>query len=191
MEIITSTTLLMSEGEVMQLLNIDNHDLTEKEYEEVIYRKTAILISSACEIGAILGNANNSQREQLKNYGLYIGMAFQIIDDLIDYLSAESGKDLGKDFAEGKVTLPIIYTLQVATPEEKEKIKSLLKKTNPSTEDFYTIFKIIQHYKGFEKTKKKAKYYINLAKNSLNSLPDNKYKNALLFPSEYLLERKK
>ncbi len=191
MEVITRTTLLMSEGEVMQLLNLDNQELSEKEYEEVIFRKTAILISAACEVGAIIGGATHAQRESLKNYGFYLGMAFQVIDDLLDYLSTETGKDLGKDFAEGKITLPVIYALETIPPEEKEQLKKLFKKENPSREDFEKAFRIIQKAKGFERAKKKAEEHVKAAKECLSGLPESPSREALIFLADYLLERKK
>ncbi|MDF2954064.1 MAG: Geranylgeranyl pyrophosphate synthase [Thermodesulfobacterium sp.] len=191
MNVITQTTLLMSEGEVLQLINLDNHNLTESEYEEVIFRKTAVLISACCEVGAILGGAKPNECLLLKNFGKYLGLAFQIVDDLLDYLSEETGKDLGKDFKEGKVTLPVIYALKSAEKEEKNKLLSLFKTPNPTQEDFETAKKIIEKNKGFVKSKEKAQHYITLAKKCLKELPNNLYKYLLLFISDYLLERKK
>ncbi len=191
MDVITQTTLLMSEGEVLQLLNLDNLNLTETEYEEVIFRKTAVLISACCEVGAILGGAQDNECLQLKNFGKYLGLAFQIVDDLLDYLSEETGKDLGRDFKEGKVTLPVIYALQSANEEEKRTLLELLKTPTVEKKDFETAKKIIEKNQGFSKSKEKAKLYINLAKNSLEGLPENLYKDLLLFISDYLLERKK
>jgi len=191
MDVITQTTLLMSEGEVLQLLNLDNTDLTEAEYEEVIYRKTAVLISACCEVGAILGKAKPNECLLLKNFGKYLGLAFQIVDDLLDYLSEETGKDLGKDFKEGKITLPIIYALQLASAEEKNTLLYLLKTPDIEKKDFETAKKIIEKNQGFIKSKEKAKQYINLAKGCLKELPHNLYKDLLLFISDYLLKRKK
>ncbi len=191
MDVITQTTLLMSEGEVLQLLNLDNFSLNETEYEEVIFRKTAVLISACCEVGAILGGAKEKERLQLKNFGKYLGLAFQIVDDLLDYLSEETGKDLGKDFKEGKVTLPVIYALQSTNEEEKKTLLELLKNPSVEQKDFKTAKKIIEKNQGFSKSKEKAKLYINLAKDSLKGLPENLYKDLLLFISDYLLERKK
>jgi len=191
MDVITQTTLLMSEGEVLQLINIDNHNLTESEYEEVIFRKTAVLISACCEVGAILGGATSKKCFLLKNFGKYLGLAFQIVDDLLDYLSVETGKDLGKDFKEGKITLPVIYALEMASNEEKKHLLYLLKTPDVEKKDFETAKKIIEKNQGFIKSKAKAQYYINLAKNCLNGLPNNLYKDLLLFISDYLLERKK
>ncbi len=191
MEVITNTTLLMSEGEVLQLLNLDNTELTEKDYEDVIFRKTAVLISACCETGAILGGANSEQRLSLKNFGKYLGLAFQIVDDLLDYLSTETGKDLGRDFQEGKITLPVIYALENAPSSEKERLLYLLKTPETTKKDFEEAKAIIEKNQGFQKAKLKAKKYIDSAKNSLNNLPSNFYKDLLLFITDYLLERKK
>ncbi|PMP97687.1 MAG: hypothetical protein C0169_02310 [Thermodesulfobacterium geofontis] len=191
MDVITQTTLLMSEGEVLQLLNLDNFFLTEAQYEEVIFRKTAVLISACCEVGAILGGADERECLLLKDFGKYLGLAFQIVDDLLDYLSEETGKDLGKDFKEGKVTLPVIYALKIASEEEKNTLLNLLKMSDTNKKDFETAKKIIEKNKGFTKSKERAKHYINLAKNCLKNLPNNLYKDLLIFISDYLLERKK
>jgi len=191
MDIITQTTLLMSEGEVLQLLNLDNFNLTEADYEEVIFRKTAVLISACCEVGAILGGAKEKEALKLKDFGKYLGLAFQIVDDILDYLSVETGKDLGKDFKEGKVTLPVIYALKSASEEEKNTLLNLLKTSDVEKKDFHTAKKIIEKNEGFKKSKEKAKFYIDSAKNCLKDLPDNLYKDLLLFISDYLLERKK
>ncbi|MCS7278806.1 MAG: polyprenyl synthetase family protein [Thermodesulfobacteriaceae bacterium] len=191
MEVITETTLLMSEGEILQLLNLDNTSLTVKDYEEVIFRKTAVLISACCEVGSILGGANLKERKALKEYGKALGMAFQIIDDLLDYTSLETGKELGKDFKEGKVTLPLIYALENALPEEKKRLLYLLKNQNTSEKDFLEAKFLIEKNKGFLETLKRAKYYVNKAKESLHPIPENFYKTLLLFISDYLLERKK
>jgi len=115
----------------------------------------------------------------------------QIVDDLLDYLSVETGKDLGKDFKEGKITLPVIYALEIASNEEKKHLLYLLKTPNIEKKDFETAKKIIEKNQGFIKSKAKAQYYINLAKNCLNEVPNNLYKDLLLFISDYLLERKK
>lgn len=191
MEVITQTTLLMSEGEVLQLLNLDNFYLTESQYEDVIFRKTAVLISACCEVGALLGGAKSKECLILKNFGKYLGLAFQIVDDLLDYLGKETGKDLGKDFKEGKITLPVIYALEEAPEEERNMLLHLLKLPDTGEKDFETAKNLIEKNKGFIKSKEKAKYYINLAKECLKDLPDNLYKDLLLFISDYLLERKK
>ncbi|NPA40641.1 MAG: polyprenyl synthetase family protein [Thermodesulfobacteria bacterium] len=191
MEVITHTTLLMSEGEVLQLINLDNPALTEKEYKDVIYRKTAVLISACCEVGALLAEADLETCKALKNFGTSIGMAFQIVDDLLDYLSTETGKDLGKDFKEGKITLPVIYALEEAKENDRKRLLELFKIKNPDESHFMEAKDLIDKYKGFEKTKKKAEEYIFSAKKDLNCLKDSPYKSALNFITDYILERNK
>jgi len=191
MEVITETTLLMSEGEVLQLINLDNTSLSEEDYYDVIFRKTAVLISACCEVGALLSGSDEKVRSSLKTYGKAVGMAFQIVDDLLDYTSLETGKDLGKDFEEGKVTLPVILALKNASPEEKERLLYLLKKEKTSKAEFEEAKKIIEKNQGLAKTKEKAKEFVEEAKRCLNALPESPYKEALNFITDYILERNK
>jgi len=191
MEVITRTTLLMSEGEVLQLLHLDDTEVSEEAYREIIYRKTAALISCACEVGALL--AGNSDREvsSLAKFGYHLGLAFQMIDDLLDYTSLETGKDLGKDFAEGKITLPVILALNRATPKEREELIYLLKKKNTTGEDFQRAYFLIDKNEGFILTHKMAEEEIRHAKTALKELKDSPYREALYYLAEYLLNRRK
>ncbi|MCS7149429.1 MAG: polyprenyl synthetase family protein [Caldimicrobium sp.] len=191
MHAITETTLLMSEGEILQLLHLDDTYISEASYEEIIFRKTAALLACSCKVGAILGGGTSSQIDGLANYGLKLGMAFQIIDDLIDYTSTETGKDLGKDFREGKITIPVIFTLDSASEEEKKELISLLKKRDPSQQDFQRSVEIIERNGGFQKSFEKAKNFVSQAVESLETVPESAYKDALLYIANYLLERKK
>jgi len=191
MDVITQTTLLMSEGEVLQLINFDNPALTEEDYEDVIFRKTAVLISASCEVGALLGGASGEDRETLRDFGKAIGMAFQVVDDLLDYTSTETGKDLGKDFKEGKITLPVIYALESASEEDKKLLLELFQKKSSEQEDFETAKAIIEKYDGFKKTYEKAENFVNQAKELLKKLPDTQTKPALEFITDYILKRKK
>lgn len=191
MDAITRTTLLMSEGEVLQLLHLDDTEVTEQDYREIIYRKTAVLISCACEVGALLGGNSKEKISALAKFGYHLGMAFQMIDDLLDYTSPETGKDLGKDFAEGKVTLPVILALRRATPEEREELLHLLKKKNATEEDFHRASFLIEKNEGFSLTHKMAEEEIKLAKSSLYNLEISPYREALDYLADYLLMRKK
>jgi len=159
LDVISRTTTLMSEGEVLQLLNTDNVELTEEEYYDVIYRKTAVLISAACEVGAIHAGQNGWHRESLKTYGELLGYAFQITDDLLDYTgaSAETGKDIGNDFKEGKVTLPYILALEKASLPDRERLLALIQKEDASRKDFEEACHLIQKYEGFSRTREKAR----------------------------------
>ena len=191
MEVITETTLLMSEGEVLQLLHLDDTELTEEEYYEVIFRKTAVLMACACKVGALLVSKNFEFSQNLYNFGLNLGMAFQVIDDLLDYTSSETGKDQGKDFLEGKVTLPVILALKKAENPHKEEILRLLKNKKADKKDFQRMCELLNQYKAFEKTLEKGKEFVNKAKEELKELPSSPYKEALDFLADYLLTRKK
>lgn len=191
MEAITETTFLMSEGEILQLLHLDDTYLSEASYNEIIYRKTAALISCSCKVGAILSGASSSQVNSLENYGLNLGMAFQIMDDLLDYLGTETGKDQGKDFREGKITLPVILTLDSASETDRERLISLLKKRDSSQEDFQIALSIIEKNGGFQRSLQKAKDFTMQAKEFLREIPDSPYKDSLLFLADFILERKK
>ncbi|QER42536.1 polyprenyl synthetase family protein [Thermodesulfobacterium sp. TA1] len=191
MEVITETTLIMSEGEVLQLLNLYQTEISEEAYEEVIFRKTAALISACCEVGAIIGGASPAEREKLKNFGKYLGLSFQIIDDLLDYLSTETGKDLGRDFKEGKITLPVIYALKQASSEDKRRLLELLTLPEPKDEFFEEAKNLIEKNQGFKLAQEKALDYINQAKHSLDGIPENLYKQMLIFITDYLTNRKK
>ena len=193
LDVVSRTTTLMSEGEVLQLLHCDNVKLTEEEYLEVIYRKTAVLISAACEVGAIFANKASWQREALKNYGRYLGYAFQITDDLLDYLgvSQETGKEIGNDFKEGKVTLPFILALEQADPEDQQRLLSLIKDETPSREGFEEAKEIIQKHGGFLRAQARAEEFVKKALGSLAPFPPSPTKTLLEGIARYVLTRQK
>jgi len=190
MDVITHTTLLMSEGEVLQLLNFDKFNMTEGDYFEVIFRKTAVLMSACCEVGAILSQATPEEQSALKSYGQYLGLSFQIVDDLLDYTSEETGKDLGRDFFEGKITLPVIFALNSADEPLKKELKKLFTKSIPTKDDFLRAKSLIDEAQGFSLAKKKAEDLLKKAKSTLNIFKDSKVKQALNFIADYILQRK-
>jgi len=193
LKVVTETTLLMSEGEVLQLLNVDNTGLTEAEYEEVIFRKTAALIAAACECGGIMAGAGPEERASLYRFGRHLGLAFQITDDLLDYLgvSAETGKDLGTDFKEGKVTLPLIYALEAADDGERFRLLALLRDPEPTPEGFREAREIIERLGGFEKTRRRAEREVEAALSALSRLPENPTRRLLEDLTRYILVRRK
>ncbi len=193
LKVVTQTTLLMSEGEVLQLLNSDNTGLTEEDYEEVIFRKTAALISAACECGGILAGVEDGQRIALRDFGRHLGMAFQITDDLLDYLgvSKETGKDIGTDFKEGKVTLPVIYALTYASDPDRSRLISLLRDIDPSPEAFEEARRIIDAWGGFEYARKKAESEVKKALKCLEGFPPNRARSVLEEIANYILVRRK
>ncbi len=193
LKVVTETTLLMSEGEVLQLLNVDNTGLTEEEYEEVIFRKTAALIAAACECGGIAAGASEAERKALWAFGRHLGLAFQITDDLLDYLgvSTETGKDIGTDFKEGKVTLPLLYALQNSNDGDRQRLLSLLRDPEPTPQGFEEAFKIIEKNQGFERTRQRAQREIEEALEHLYRFPAHPVRDLLEGLTRYVLIRRK
>jgi octaprenyl-diphosphate synthase len=190
MDVITKTTLLMSEGEVLQLLNFDRLSMSEEDYFEVIYRKTAVLMSACCEVGAIVSQASPEEQRVLSSFGCDLGLAFQIIDDLLDWISEETGKDLGRDFFEGKITLPVILALRSAKDEAQRELRELFTKPNPTKDDFIRARGLIEEAQGFSLARLKAEKLLKKAKSALNIFKDSQAKSALNFIADYILERK-
>lgn len=134
LEVMADATNIIAEGEVMQLMNIGNIDITEEQYIQVIQYKTAKLFEAAAQVGAILGKATPEQEKALKDYGMYVGTAFQIIDDVLDYSgeTEEIGKNVGDDLAEGKPTLPLIYLMRNGSPQAAADIRTALQNADRS-----------------------------------------------------------
>ena len=191
LKLMSEITNVMSEGEVYQLMKCGDVNLTENEYFTIIEKKTAVLISASCACGAILGTASPEKIDALKKFGYKIGMAFQITDDTLDYMAQEQefGKVIGKDLEEGKITLPLIYTLKQCTDEERERAGHLLadKENNKNTTEF--IFSLIQKYKGVDYALKTAAGYISEARSQLSIFSDCPEKDQLNAVAEYILTR--
>ena len=190
LKLISTTTNTMSEGEVFQLMKAGDVTITEKEYLLIVEKKTSILISAACAIGGILGNATDGQIEALTRFGMRLGTAFQITDDTLDYVAKEEefGKAIGQDLREGKLTLPLIRTLRKCTPEEKTFIRTGIE--NKDGEATAGIMALIQHYDGIPYALGKARTCIDEAKGVLNPFPDSEAKTALLTIADYIIERR-
>ncbi len=179
MRILSKATNKIAEGEVLQLLNIRNTDISKSEYYGVIERKTACLFESACQIGAILSNAPKRTVKALGDYGLHLGNAFQIIDDVLDYESSAEiiGKEVGDDLAEGKITLPMIYTLEKTSGAKNKLLKTAIENTD--TPDINDIISILFDVKAFEFTKQIAEKESTKAVKSLENIPKSDYQKAL------------
>ncbi len=192
LDVISRTTTLMSEGEVLQLINCDNVELTEEEYMEVIYRKTAALISAACEVGAIFAENGAKYVDLMREFGRHLGLAFQITDDLLDYLGVtqETGKEVGNDFKEGKVTLPLIVALSKADETDRNRLLALIKDIEPTPETFQEAVNLIEKYDGFTYTRRRAEEHINQALSFLQGLPRNETRDLLEGIAHYVLIRR-
>ncbi|KAF3982190.1 MAG: octaprenyl diphosphate synthase [Methylococcales symbiont of Hymedesmia sp. n. MRB-2018] len=189
MEILSTTTTAIAEGEVLQLLNCNNPDTTEEQYFEVIARKTAILFSAATRLAAIISNADSKTEEALALYGQQLGVAFQLIDDVLDYKSTTEtlGKSLGDDFAEGKPTLPLIYAMSHGTDSESQIIVDAIKQG--SCDSFNEVYDIVISTKALEYTEKCADEAAQKAIDALSILPDSSSKEALITLAQFSVQR--
>jgi octaprenyl-diphosphate synthase len=191
LKVMSKATTDLAEGEIMELLKTSDAQTLEEEYYEVIASKTAVLLSAACEIGALLGGVEHEKRMALRDFGFHMGMAFQLTDDLLDYTSTDRtlGKDTGRDLKEGKVTLPLIHALKTATQMERESIEENLAKLHTTNEDFRKVKNIIEKYGGLDYTARISKEHIDAAKNLLNVFPASQYKKALVYLADHILTR--
>lgn len=189
MRVLSQTTNAIAEGEVMQLMNQHDADLSEENYFHVIKQKTAQLFSAATEIGALLENAEKTVQNALSEYGLYLGIAFQIIDDLLDYeaSAATTGKNIGDDLAEGKATLPLIYAMQNTTSEKSLFISNAIKKGDASA--LTKILIILKESNAYALTRQKAQDYVALACAALQKMPHSPYQKALADLVTFAVER--
>ena len=189
MKILSKATNQISEGEVLQLLNIKNANVSQSEYFEVIERKTACLFKAACQIAGILSESDKDIINALGSFGMHLGNAFQIIDDTLDYESNSSviGKEVGDDLSEGKVTLPMIYALENTKGSEKETLSNAI--TNADSSNIDNIVNILLSANAFEYSRKVAKNESNLALKSLEIIPNSEYCSALKLLCELSLDR--
>jgi octaprenyl-diphosphate synthase len=189
MEILSKTTTAIAEGEVLQLLNCNNPETTEQKYLEVIARKTAILFSAATRLGAVIANTNSEVEESLAQYGQQLGIAFQLIDDALDYKANkdELGKNLGDDLAEGKPTLPLIYAIQHGTKQESCIIIDAIR--NGNREAFNEVYAVVKRTQAILYTEQRADEAAQKAISSLCVLPESEYKNALILLAKFSVQR--
>jgi len=192
LHIISRATTIMAEGELEELIKTNDLSLTEEGYLSIIARKTGALISAAAQIGAILGNAPEEKEEALTRFGMDLGIAFQLTDDNLDYTSKEEefGKKIGIDLQDGKITLPLIYTVGRCSREETTLIQKTVDSESISKEDFFGVVQVIEQYQGVYYTWKKAKEYVDRAKRHLQAFSNSKEKEALYALADYVLERK-
>ena len=190
MQTIADTTNAISEGEVQQLANARNSNISEDVYKKVIFKKTAILFDTAAKIGAIIAKPNTDHIKSLSDYGRNIGMAFQLMDDVLDYNgdSENLGKNIGDDLAEGKMTLPLIYAMKNGKNSQKLVIQEAIKNTNVC--DLMNILTIIKETGALEYSMSCAKKHAMDAKRCLVDLPKSIEKIAMLELAEFSIDRK-
>ena len=191
LKLLSTTSSKIAQGEILQLQHKGEVDMLEETYLKIISSKTAELFAAATKVGAILSEMKTKEKEALEFYGRNLGLTFQIADDTLDYNSELKlfGKEIGNDFYEGKITLPIILLYQKAAPEEKKEIKIKFTNHNRSKEDFKQILNLIKKYKIVNDCYSKAEYFINLSSNSLSIFPESKEKEIFKKLTSFSLER--
>tara|TARA_B100001778_G_scaffold233837_1_gene194812 strand:+ start:360 stop:1388 length:1029 start_codon:yes stop_codon:yes gene_type:complete len=182
LKILSDTSVIISEGEVLEISNDNNLEMNEDTYFEVINGKTASLFSAACQVGGLSGGAKENQHQALKSFGTNFGMTFQLIDDAIDYSSnlKTMGKNIGDDFKEGKITLPIILAYGRSNKNEKDFLQKVFKEVDGNENNFFLVQELLIKYNCIEDTLIRANHFAEVAIDSLSIFPDNEYKKALI-----------
>ncbi len=191
LNILSGASAVIAQGEVLQLVTTNDIETDMDAYLKVIESKTAALFSSACEVGAVLANKDKQTTEALYNYGLHLGIAFQMIDDALDYAADQQtlGKEIGDDFKEGKMTAPIIFALQSADKQEREFWSRTIGLKKQTDTDFNEALNLISKHGALEKTIETAKNYAQKATNSLDVLPDSEIKSLMSELTHYTITR--
>ena len=191
LKLLSSTSAKIAQGEVMQLQHKGEADLLEETYLDIINLKTASLFSAATKTGACLSKSNDKEKRALESYGKNLGLAFQIADDALDYYAKEKlfGKKIGKDFFEGKVTLPLISIFQKGNDKEKSFLTEIMNKERRTEEDFSETLSLINKYKAVEATFKKAEFFVNVSYDALAIFPDTEDKKILQNLTSFSLNR--
>lgn len=190
---VTDAAAKMAEGQVIEIMSEKKMiEVSEKVCFDVIENKTASLIESCGRVGAILAGAPEDVKGMLGEYGLNLGIAFQLIDDALDYSAAEKefGKAVGQDLNEGKITLPLVYALKGASNREKSQVAEILQNDSSKREELDFVFSLVDKYKGVEKTKIAAKEFADKAKEAILDLPANTCKRSLDLLADYVVERR-
>lgn len=191
LQIVSRATERLSEGELFQMMNIGNINLSEKDYFQVIADKTAILMEAACRGGAILGNLDAEQEEALASFGFNLGMAFQMTDDVIDYKSDKEtmGKTPGKDIEEGKLTLPLILGLKKASDSDRNVIKKMIEDKSMSDEKLIWLREFLDRTGGISEALEVSRGRLTQAVDKLSIFPESEEKSALMKLSARILHR--
>lgn len=189
---LTETAKQMAEGQIMELVHTDDWETSREEYMEIITAKTAVLMSAACACGAIITGAEKNAEQSLGKFGLNMGIAFQLMDDLLDYTSSEDvfGKPVGKDLKEGKITLPLIYTLPKIEAPERNRLENLFKNHQATEEDYRQLIGLVRSKGALDQIKDEARSYVDRAAGCLSRFPDSPAKRGLLELNQFIVDRK-
>ena len=193
LQILSDTTTQLAEGEILQLINTCDLDVDETRYLQVVRDKTAILIAAACQVGGVLCGVNAEQEGALREFGLEIGTAFQLMDDALDYVADQEdfGKERGHDLFEGKMTLPLIHAYANASTEERGQVARIVEAEELLPEDLDYVCRLIDANEGIAYTRLKARERIERAKGLLEIFPDCEARRALFTLADFVVSRNK
>lgn len=193
LKILSDTTTQLAEGEILQLINTCDLEVDEPRYLQVVRDKTAILIAASCQVAGVLAGVDEQHESALREFGLEIGTAFQLMDDALDYVADEKdfGKERGHDLYEGKMTLPLIHAFANATEHEQQEISRIIEAEELVKEDLDYICELIDAKNGISYTHSKASERIEKAKQLLSVFPDNEARQALYTLADYVVSRNK
>jgi octaprenyl-diphosphate synthase len=191
LDLLIGLTQLMVEGELLQLERLGRLEISEADYMELLDRKTASLFSVCARLGAMAGGSGEADEAKLGEFAWNLGIAFQLVDDVLDFTSRETvlGKPVGNDLREGKVTLPLIYALEDATPGERQQVETVLRERSYGSVSFGTILAIVTRYRGVERAMERAAIFTDHARVLLHQFPDSPYQRALLSVTDLVTAR--
>ncbi len=191
LDILIEATRKMVEGELIQLAMNGNLDITEEQHLDISTRKTAYLFSACSRLGGILGSVDGRKEERLRRYGLNVGLAFQLVDDVLDFTSSESalGKPVGSDLREGKLTLPLIYLMRDGESRHRELVRKALRDSEPEAADRDEILRLVREYRTADRALEKAHDYAQKAKSCLVDFPPSEARDALMSIPDYIVQR--
>jgi octaprenyl-diphosphate synthase len=191
LDILIALTQSMVDGELVQLDRIGKVNVTEADYMELIDRKTAGLFSACARLGVVAGGGSDEQEQKLGDFAWNLGMAFQLIDDVLDFTARENvlGKPVGGDLREGKVTLPVIYALQSCTASERQLIEQVVRERSYSQASFDSVLSILERSGGIERARERASTFSDKARTAIHSFPESAYQRALATVTELVTDR--
>jgi octaprenyl-diphosphate synthase len=191
LDVLTAMTRLMTEGEIIQLTLIGNSHITKEQHLDIVRRKTAYMFSACAEVGAIVAGATRQQRRALANYGLSVGIAFQLIDDVLDFISTEDklGKPVASDLREGKLTLPLIYLMEEGNQEHRLMVETVMRERAFKSVTRDDLLRILIEHGSLERARAEAQHYADIAVRSLDIFPHSPYRQALLSVPRFIVER--
>jgi len=191
LDLLIGLTQLMVEGELLQLERIGRIDVSEADCMELVDRKTARLFSVCAQLGVLAAHGDMQTQEKVGEYAWNLGMAFQLVDDVLDFTAREKtlGKPVGGDLREGKVTLPLVYALERATPEERRLVETILEDRNYDRTPFARILALLEKHHGIERVRERAQAFTEKARQLIGEFPESPYQRALLAVTELVTER--